>query len=308
MSRVLVTGATGFIGRRALAPLHERGFEVHAVARRRGGAGDMIHWHTADLLDPAQRRAVVDEVGATHLLHLAWYVEHGRFWTALENAHWVGATTALLEAFAGAGGQRAVLAGTAAEYDWTAGGRCVEGETPLRPATLYGVCKDATRRICEALSGQLGLGLAWGRVFLLYGPGEDDRRLVASVARALATGERAPTSAGTQLRDFLHVDDVAAAFAALVASEVSGAVNIGSGEAVAVREVVETVARALGREDLLDFGALPMSPGEPPELVPAVRRLREEVGFTPAVGLVAGIAATVSRQAAQAQWPSSASP
>jgi nucleoside-diphosphate-sugar epimerase len=186
-----------------------------------------------------------------------------------------------------------VLAGSCAEYDWTGDGVCVEGQTPLRPATLYGTCKDAARRVCEALAEQLGVGVAWGRVFFLYGPGEDERRLVAAVAKALTAGERAATSEGTQVRDFLHVDDVAGAFAALVDAEATGAVNIGAGEGVAIREVVEEIARAAGRPDLLDVGALPARPGDPPLLVPRVERLRSEVGYEPSTPLDAGLDDTV---------------
>ncbi len=74
----------------------------------------------------------------------------------------------------------------------------------------------------EAAAPELAIELAWGRVFFLYGPGEAPGRLVASVARALLAGERAATGDGTQIRDFLHVDDVAGAFAALLDSDVTG--------------------------------------------------------------------------------------
>lgn len=254
--------------------------------------GDAVTWHSADLLDASQRAVVVEEASASHLVHLAWCAEHGRFWTDPENVRWVGATGELVQAFAAAGGRRAVLAGSCAEYDWTGDGLCVEGQTPLRPATLYGTCKDATRRICEALGAQLGVSVAWGRTFFLYGPGEDERRLVAAVARALVAGERAATSEGTQVRDFLHVDDVAAAFAALVSTEAEGAVNIGAGRGVAIREVVEEIGRAAGRPDLLDVGALPARQGDPPVLVPDVRRLGA-TGWKPALDLGSGLARTV---------------
>jgi nucleoside-diphosphate-sugar epimerase len=294
VSRVLVTGASGLIGSRALHPLRERGFDVHAVARRpAAGAPGGVTWHAADLLDAAQRRALVAETRASHLLHLAWYAEPGAFWTAPENAAWTSATIALAEEFAAAGGRRAVIAGTCAEYDWTAA-QPLREDAPTAPGTLYGVCKDATHRVVAALAEPLGLAVAWGRVFFLYGPGEDERRLVAGVARGLAAGERVPTSAGAQVRDFLHVGDVAAAFAAIVASDVTGPVNVASGEGVAVRDVVELIARHSGRTDLLDVGALPMRPGDPPALVADVTRLREEVGFVPRVALEDGLRETVA--------------
>lgn len=294
MSRVLVTGATGFIGSRALGPLLEAGHEVHAVSTRlpAGGAPAGVIWHQSDLLaDPGE---VVARVAPQRLLHLAWYAEHGRFWTAPENVAWVEATLALVRRFAAAGGERAVVAGSCAEYDWDHGGRCVEGRTPLAPATLYGSAKNATREVLEAASETLGVAVAWGRVFFLYGPGEDERRLVASVASALVRGERAATGDGTQRRDFLHVDDVGAAFGALVESGACGAVNVASGEARTLREVIEAVGRAAGRPELLDIGALPARPGDPPELVADVTRLREEAGFHARIRLEEGLAETVA--------------
>ena len=288
MSRVLVTGGSGFIGRHALAPLVEAGHEVHAVAR---GAmpGAPVTWHRSDLLAPGAAAELVSAVEPTHLLHLAWYAEHGRFWTAPENILWVEASLALLRAFAAAGGRRAVLAGTCAEYDWTAPAATLREDAPLRPATLYGAAKRGLHEVAAAFADQAGFGLAWGRVFFLYGADEAPGRLFASVAGALLAGEPARTTDGTQVRDYLHVDDVGAAFAALVDAEVTGAVNVASGEGVAVRDAVTEIARAAGREELLELGALPARPGEPPRLVADARRLREEVGFAPRLGLREGI-------------------
>jgi nucleoside-diphosphate-sugar epimerase len=107
-------------------------------------------------------------------------------------------------------------------------------------------------------------------------------------------GERAPTSAGTQLRDFLHVDDGAGAFAALVDSGVGGAVNVGSGEGVAVRAIAERLAAAAGRPELLDVGAVAQRPGDPPEITADVARLRDEVGFAPSLSLRDGLEQTVA--------------
>jgi nucleoside-diphosphate-sugar epimerase len=236
----------------------------------------------------------VADVAPEVLLHLAWYVEPGRFWTAPDNVRWVEASLAMLRAFAGTHGRRAVVAGTSAEYDWrSAGERCHEQRTPLRPVTLYGAAKHALRVVAERYAEQEGFELAWGRIFFVYGPGEPDGRLVPSVGKALLTGEPVPTTRGDQIRDFMHVQDVAAAFATLADSGVTGAVNVASGEPVAVKEVVNGLAEAAGRPDLPRPGALPDREGDPPRLVADVSRLRDEVGFAPRIALTEGLRGTL---------------
>lgn len=290
--RVLLTGATGFIGRQAIAPLRERGFEVHAVShgevREPLGA---VSFHQADLLDPDAVRALLDAVRPTHLLHFAWFATPGQYWTSPENLRWVSATTGLLQAFAGAGGQRVVMAGTCAEYDWQAG-HCVENQTPLAPSSLYGASKRAMGLLLEAAAPVLQVSTAWGRIFFLHGPWEHPLRLVPSVARALLRGEPVDCTDGSQVRDFLHVADVAGAFVALLDSPVEGAVNIASGQVIPVRDVILGVANRLGAPALVRLGALP--PGGPPVLSAETRRLRDEVGWVPRFGLEDGLDDTVA--------------
>ena len=298
MSRVLVTGASGFIGRRATAQLADRGHKVHAVSRSPGPASAGVTWHSADLLDPTAATSVAESAEATHLLHLAWYAVPRRFWTAPENDQWVPATERLFEAFLEAGGKRAVMAGTCAEYRW-GDQRLDERRSAIEPATRYGRCKDSARRAAAQVAEAHGVSLAWGRIFFLYGPQEHPDRLVASVASGLLRGERVATSEGSQVRDFMHVDDVAGAFVTLVEGEVQGPVNIASGQPTTVRDVITLVAEAAGGLDRVDFGALPMRAGEPSRIVGAADRLQAEAGFGPRIGLAAGLTATVEWWRAQ---------
>lgn len=289
--RVLVTGATGFVGRHTLAPLINGGHEVHAVARRPGEAhGDGVCWHAADLLDGAAIRALVAEVRPERMLHLAWYAEHGLYWAADENLAWVGASLELLRAFAAAGGRRAVLAGTCAEYAWGGTAPLHEQGSSLAPASLYGAAKHALAIVASPWAAQSGVSLAWGRIFFLYGPHEHPERLVSSIARRLAAGRPAPCSTGEQRRDFMHVADAAAAFVALVDSAVEGPVNIAAGQAPTVAELAVELGRLAGRPELIRLGELPARPGDPAVIAADVERLRHEVGFDRDRDLSAGLA------------------
>jgi nucleoside-diphosphate-sugar epimerase len=290
---VLLSGASGFIGAHALDALLERGHEVHAVVRHAGTKRDGVTWHELDLLASDSLTALAKDAQTSHLLHLAWYAVPGRFWTAPENERWIDASLSLLRAFGEAGGRRAVMAGTCAEYLWGADSLS-ERDTPLEPATLYGACKRATYIAATAVAEELDVSLAWGRIFFLYGPGEDQARLVSGVARELLLGNEVSTTDGLQRRDFMHVRDVAAAFVALLESEVLGPVNIASGEAIQVREIVALVAEQAGGAERVRFGALARRTSEPEVIVADVERLANEVGFRPTIGLERGIVDTVA--------------
>lgn len=291
MTRILVTGGSGFIGRPVLTALAARGDEVLALSSReqpRSIRG--VRWCRLDLGEGDALEELVCELRPQQLLHLAWYVEHGRFWQASENVVWVERSLRLLRAFAQAGGQRAVMIGTCAEYDWRSAETPLhEASSPLVPATLYGAAKDSLRRLASAFADSRGLELAWARLFFLYGPGEPAERLVPSVIRSLLAGRPAATTLGTQRRDFMHVDDVAGALVALLHSSATGAVNVASGRAAAVSEVVDLIGAATGRPELLRRGAQPERPGEPPLIAADVRRLSQEVGYEPAWTLAGGI-------------------
>jgi nucleoside-diphosphate-sugar epimerase len=142
-------------------------------------------------------------------------------------------------------------------------------------------------------SQQMKFSLSWGRVFFLYGPFEHHKRLVASVICSLLNDEFARCTEGNQERDFLHVHDVADALVALLDSNVEGPVNIASGEAVAIRDIIFVLGRILGREDLLRLGALPTPPAEQPNVVADVDRLHNEVVWRPKFTLETGLEDTV---------------
>ena len=293
MNRLLITGSTGFIGDPCVR-LAAGAYEVHAAGR--GGAPGLpsgVTLHRCDLLAPGAVARLIERVRPTHLLHLAWVVTPGVCWESPENHSWAAASRELLLAFARCGGSRAVLAGSCAEYDWSTAGVCHEDETPTRAHTTYGRCKRDLGLWACSLGKERNISVACARLFWLYGPGEHPDRLVPAVTRALLSGVPVSCSSGTQIRDFLHVDDAAAALVALVGGQVTGPLNVGSGNPVTVREVVSEVARVCQRPELVRLGERPTPAGEPPLLVADVSRLRNAVGWRPRISLAAGIQSTV---------------
>ena len=271
--KVLVTGGSGFIGQHCLAQLHNKGYEVHAVSSAPRPSTPSVQWHQASLLDAGQTRALVRTVKPSHLLHLAWYTKHGKYWTAPENLSWVAGSLALLQEFTESGGRRLVSAGTCAEYDWNHG-VCVEDQTPLVPATLYGTYKHAMQLMQRAWCAQNSVSGAWGRVFSLYGPAEYPDRLVASVIRALLHGEVATCGNSSLVRDYLYAEDVASAFVAMLESSIEGPVNIGSGEGVSLHDLVEKIALKLDASSLIRYRPPSLLPStEPALLTPDITRL-----------------------------------
>jgi len=288
--RVLVTGATGLIGRHVVNALIERGAEVHATTRSlaHDTTNGEVRWHKTNLLDHRERVQLLDSAEPQTIVHCAWVTDHGAYWTSPENLDWTAATLSLAREAHERGATRVVGVGTCAEYAWGSSEPLSES-TPLQPTTLYGVAKDAARRVLEAFATTSNLSWAWARVAMLYGAGEYQDRFVASLARALVQGELAKMSSGKAVRDFLDARDVGAAIAAVATSGLTGAVNIGSGQPTTLLQVGQTLARVAGRPDLLRTGALPDRPNEPSHLVMDVTRLTRETNFRPGITLEQGL-------------------
>lgn len=290
--RVLVTGASGFVGRHCLKFLKKIGAEIHAVARHPGSPAEGIRWHFNDLLEPIGLN-FLEKIKPSHLLHLAWIARPRIFWTSPENLTWVASSLRLLKTFAEAGGHRAVLVGSCTEYDWNFG-NYLEESTPLQPNTLYGTCKNAYRAMAEAYAKQVGISLAWARLFFLYGPGEHPERFVASVICSLLDGRKAPCSAGTQQRDFLYVEDTAEALVKLLVADQKGAFNICSGQALSIKSIAQAIAELMGQPDFINLGALPTPPHEPPIIVGNPHRMHTELLWSPRFDLRRGLENTIA--------------
>lgn len=289
MMRIMVTGASGFIGQHCLQRLLTEDCEIHAVNRAGQGTNNgRVTWHAGDLRDPPQAVALVAAVKPSHLLHCAWVATPRVYGHSPENADWLQSGVALALAFGAHGGVRFVGVGSSAEYD-PSEMPCIEDKTPIRPATIYGKCKAACWLATQAAAQLHGFSAAWGRVFLAYGPGEPAQRLVPAVLASLLAGKPIQTTHGTQKRDFIYAPDAADLLVRLLLSQETGAFNIGTGHATTIRSVVEYLAERLGKSELPHFGAIQSPAGEPPTLVADITKMHDRLNWSAPTGVHEGL-------------------
>ena len=275
--RIAVTGAAGFIGAQVVRRLRETGDEVLAVVRkgkRPSRLRDLpgLRVHELALEDTPRLRLWLEEERPEAVVHLAWYARPQDYLVSPENLASLAATARLAEAVFASGCRKLVGVGTCLEY--AAADRPFLESDPADPVSPYASAKHAAFLVARALAARAGAELAWARVFHLFGPGEDPSRLVPTVAASLARGEPIDVTAGEQVRDYLHVADVAAGIAALARPGASGVFNVCSGTARPLRELILAIGQLRGRADLLRFGARPYAPGEVMFLAGRADRLR----------------------------------
>ncbi len=268
--RVLLTGATGFVGRQILAALLKAYIDLRLVLRHDSesrlpqiGVAEIVR--TVDLFkESAEWWAAVCQ-GVDTVIHAAWYAEPGVYMQSPKNLDCLVGTLQLAAGCAQAGVQRFVGIGSCSEYDMSVGHLSVS--TPLRPASPYAGAKAAAFLALSTLLLEQGISFAWARLFYLYGEGEDARRLVPYLRAHLSAGEPAELTSAMQIRDYLDVAVAGAEIAALALGSTNGAINICSGHAQTVRELAEQIADEYGRRDLLRFGARADNYFDPPCVV-----------------------------------------
>lgn len=275
--RILVTGASGFIGTVLCQRLRARGETVFSVTRYPREASDV----EMNLLDSSSLELAIRAIKPDYVVHLAWTVKHGSFNDDPTNISWLAATMNLARAAADSKVQRFIAAGTCGEYGNN--DESLSERDACNPSNLYTVSKLATCRVLEKYFSQTETSFAWARLFFVYGVGEPRQKLISSAIKTLLDGKSYEVNQAETEIDLIYVSDVANALVLLLECRQSGIWNVCTGTAVRIVDVLDLVSKALLR------GTIEVNRRGPKKRVVGDPSAIRMLGWRPEITLAQGI-------------------
>lgn len=305
-SRVLVTGAAGFIGSTLVDRLLAEGREVVGLdnfdpfyaeeEKRRNLAGalesarfSLVRGDVRDLKQVDRLFAERRFDGVVHLAALAGVrpsLERPAEYTDVN----VSGTAALLEAAVRHGGPRVVFASSSSVYGERAEGPFREDDSVERPISPYAATKRSGELIAHAFHHDHGLSIACARIFTAYGPRQRPDLAIRKFAERIRRGEPIPVYGdGSSLRDFTFVDDLVEGLVRALDADLGYRIlNFGAGRSVVLRDVISLLEQALGAKARIEY--LPRQTGDVSRTWADISAAREALGYDPATPLEEGIA------------------
>ena len=253
--RILVTGATGFIGSAFSKLALGQGHEIAGMSLPTEPppihvpASDNLRWIKGTLADLPWRD--IENFQPEACVHFAWIATPGIYLESPENKNHLEWSLSLARRLKDIGLRQFVGVGTCIEYQ-ISDVPLNEERTPVDPTTLYSRCKNALRETLEAEARKDGTRFCWGRVFYPYGVGEHPARLCSSLIQKLRRGEKVVLKTPHSTKDYIYIDDLAAAILLTVEKQFQGTINWGTGVGVSVRQIANTVAGMFGRPELVE--------------------------------------------------------
>lgn len=283
-NRYLVTGATGFLGQACLPFLLKNNSELIATyhVTQPDFFNPLINFQQVDLSNKKQRVALLKKYRPTHLLHLAWHVPPGNFWSSPQNLDWLKISVQLFQDFCKYGGKRFVGAGTLAEYDWNYE-ELDEIKTPLQPQTFYGQCKKSTYELISLLSHDYdNISIAWGRIGFFFGEKEPTNKLISQLIKKIRRKETINLVHQDTVRCYSHVRYLGEAlYRLLLADCAEGAFNVSSSYPNQLKDIIEYLMKLMKGASIIKYDNFNYKMSKSIRLIPSVKRLTKAIHFNP---------------------------
>jgi nucleoside-diphosphate-sugar epimerase len=269
--RILITGASGFVGRQVINSLENENVDITIVIR---GEKNNIFINnknikkiitTNNLFVESEKwwEDILTKIDT--IIHLAWYVETKDYLQSIKNIECLQGTISIAKAAISTGVSRFIGIGTCFEYEFN--NEIISTETNLKPNTPYAASKAATFLALSQLLPSQSIEFAWCRLFYLYGEGEKPERLVPYIKNKISKGETVELTSGNQIRDYLDVKEAGYLITKVALGSLQGPINICSGVPVSIRSFAEKIAEEFNQKKLLKFGARPENKTDPMYIV-----------------------------------------
>jgi len=274
IKKVLLTGVTGLVGKEVIKPLLDMGYEISALTIDDNNPNNGVNWIKCNLFDEESVKNAFETVKPTHLLNFAWATT-GDYLTSAINFEFVKSGLNLLKYFKLNGGKRVVYVGTCFEYKFK--DEPLKETDSVNPQTLYAKCKNALHELAEEYCKLNDLSFGYGRIFYVYGHGENEKRLTAHIIKSLGENKEVIITNGDLVKDYMYTKDIAGGFAAFLDSNIQGTVNMCTGNGVSLKDYSTYIANKLGKTELLTIKYEPTN--QPMIIVGDNTRLTKEVGY-----------------------------
>lgn len=258
--KILVTGATGFIGsafsRLAISRGHLIGGMMLPTEKTPSGleTSEMMTWFKGTLAEPLWNE--IEQFKPEACVHFAWIATPGVYLESPENENYFHWSRELIRRVRAFGVRRVVAAGTCIEYR-ISNEKLSEDRTPIEPTTTYARWKDALRVALEEDAKKDGFRFAWTRVFYPYGVGEHPARLCSSIIQKLGRGEKITLKTPNSTKDYIYIEDLASAFLTVLEKQFEGTINLGTGIGLTVKEIAQTLGQMMQRWELIEEAVPP---------------------------------------------------